>query len=77
MGSRGESKDEDTGSGVAEARNGTSPVGLVLVGSTLGFSDSLAVGAETRTAFAGDDGFTGPEKGKGERFDGSACHCIP
>jgi len=54
---RGKAEDKNSGSWVAEARNGTSPIGLVLVGSALGFTDATAVLTEAGATFAGDDGF--------------------
>lgn len=54
---RGEAEDKNSGSRVAEARNGASPVGLVLVGSALGFTDATAVLTEAGATIAGDDGF--------------------
>ena len=41
--------------GVAKAGDGTGPVGLVVVGTALGFADAAAVVAEAGTAGAGDD----------------------
>lgn len=56
VGSRGEAEDEDAGAGVAEAGNGTGPVGLVLVGAALDLADASAVVAEAGATFAGYDG---------------------
>ncbi len=46
VGSRGESEDEDSGAGIAEAGDGAGPVGLVLVGAAFGFADATAVSRE-------------------------------
>ena len=56
VGPGGEAEDEDAGAGIAEAGNGTGPVGLVLIGAALDLADAAAVVAETRTPLAGDDG---------------------
>ena len=56
VGSRGEAEDEDAGEGVAEAGNGTRPVGLILVGAAFDLADASAVVAEASATFAGYDG---------------------
>jgi len=77
VGSGSEADDEDSGTGVAEAGDGASPVGLVLVGAAFGFADTLAVGAEAGAAFAGDDGLMNLlEKLRRYQCVGG-CHCIP
>ena len=53
--SGGETEDEDAGAQVAEAGDGTGPVGLVDVGAATGLADGFSVEAETRAALAGDD----------------------
>ena len=63
-----ETEDEDAGFGVAEAGDGTGPVGVVDVRAAAGLADGFAVGAEAGTTFAGDDGVA--SKGKGSRKDG-------
>jgi hypothetical protein len=55
VGTGGETEDEDAGARVSKARNGTAPVGLVLIGATFGLGDAAAVGSKTRAALAGDD----------------------
>lgn len=56
MGTRGKAEDEDAGTRIAEARNGTRPVGLILVGAAFDLADPSTVVAETGTTLAGDDG---------------------
>src|ERR1035437_10266839 len=56
VGSGGEAEDEDTGSQIAEARDGTRPVGVILVGTATGFANASAVVAQAGTELAGDDG---------------------
>jgi len=53
----GEAEDQNAGAMVAEAGNGTRPVGLVKVGTPFGLSNAAAVVAKSRATFAGDDGF--------------------
>ncbi len=53
--SGGEADDEDAGAGVAEAGDGTCPVGLVLVGAAPGDADSGTVLAEAGAELAGAD----------------------
>jgi hypothetical protein len=55
VGSGSEAEDEDSRAGVAEAGDGASPVGLVLVGAAFGFADTLAVGTKAGAAIAGND----------------------
>jgi hypothetical protein len=50
-----ETEDEDTCSGVAEARHGPGPVGLVLIGAAFCFTDALAVVAEAGAPLTRDD----------------------
>ena len=75
MGAGGEAEDENAGPGITKARDGTSPVGLILVRATLGFADAAAVVAKTRTAFTGGDGFVNLLKDS--RGTVGRCHCIP
>jgi hypothetical protein len=56
VGAGSESKDQDACARISEARHRACPVGLVLVGSAAGFSNSAAIVSEPRAAFAGDDG---------------------
>ncbi len=55
MGAGSESKDQDAGAWIPEARNGTGPVGLIEVGTAAGFADGGAEGAQARTTLAEDD----------------------
>jgi hypothetical protein len=77
MGARGEAEDEDAGSGIAEARHGAGPVGLVDVGATLGFADAAAIVAETGAAFTGDDGLMNLLEELGRSLGVGGYHCIP
>ena len=56
VGSGGEAEDEGAGSQIAEARDGTRPVGVILVGTATGFANASAVVAQAGTELAGDDG---------------------
>jgi len=58
-----ETKDENTGAGIAEAGDRTRPVGLVEVGFAPGFADALTVGAKARAELARNDGITNLRKG--------------
>ena len=82
VGSGGEAEDEDAGAGIAKAGDGAGPVGLVLVGASLGLADAAAVFAKTGAAFAGDDGLMDLlEELRGclsvGRLGVGGCHCIP
>lgn len=55
VGAGSKAEDEHARAGIPEARYGTSPVLLVLVGAAAGLADSGAVGAEARAELAGDD----------------------
>jgi hypothetical protein len=55
VGGGGETEDDDAGLRIAEARNGTPPVGLVLEGSPLLLGYLLAPGNEARASTTGDD----------------------
>lgn len=77
MGSGGEAKDEKAGPRIAEARNWASPVGLVLIGASLGLTNLLTVAAQANAAFAGDDGLVNLEQRSGKRFGGKTCHSLP
>lgn len=70
-----EAEDEDTGARISEARDGTDPVGLVLIGAAFGFADAAAVVAEAGAAFAIDDGFV--DLLQERRKSAGAVHCIP
>ncbi len=50
-----ETQDQDACGGIAEARHGSAPVGLVAVGAAARAGHFGAPGAETRAALAGDD----------------------
>ena len=43
VGSRGKAEDEETGAGISEAGNGTSPVGLILIRAAAGFADQQPI----------------------------------
>jgi hypothetical protein len=49
VGAWGEAEDEDAGARVAEAGDGTGPVGMVLVGAASGLADAGAVLAQAGT----------------------------
>jgi hypothetical protein len=72
-----EAEDEDTRAGVAEAGNGPSPVGLVLIGATFGLRDTSAVDTETGAALAVDDGLLNLLKVVGRTLCAGWFHCIP
>jgi hypothetical protein len=72
-----EAEDEDSGPGVAKARNGTGPVGLVDIGAAFGFADSAAVFAEARAALAGNDGPMNLLEELRRTLCVGGCHCIP
>jgi hypothetical protein len=57
VGPGSETEDENSGSWIAKPGNGASPIGLVLVGASLGFSDASAVVAKAGAALAVDDRF--------------------
>jgi hypothetical protein len=75
VGSRGQAEDEDSSALVAEAGDGTGPVGLVLVSTALGFAYSAAVSAKPGAALAGNDGFV--DLLKERRVAVGRRHCIP
>jgi len=76
VGSGSEAEDEDAGTRVSEAGNGTSPVGLILVGAAFGLADAPAVLTETRAKLAGDDGFMNLRKDWGRTLFVRSVHCI-
>jgi hypothetical protein len=76
VGARCEAENKDAGSRIAEAGNGTRPVGLVEVGTAFGLSDALTVFAETRAKAAGDDRFTNLLEEWRRTLAGGGCHCI-
>jgi hypothetical protein len=71
-----EAKDEDAGARIAEAGNGTGPVGLVQIGAAFGLADALAVLAQTGAKFAGDDRFANLLQERRRTLDVEGCHCI-
>jgi hypothetical protein len=73
---RSQAKDENTGAGVAEARNGTGPVGLILVGTAFRFADAAAVVAQAGTALTGDDGVANLMEEWGRILCVERWHCI-
>ncbi len=77
VGSGGEAEDEDAGSGIAEARNGAGPIGLIDVGPTFGFAYAAAVVAETGAAFTSDDGLMNLLEELRRSLCAGECHCIP
>jgi hypothetical protein len=77
VGARRKTKNEDSGTGIAEARNRAGPVSLVAIGPAFRFADALAVTAKARTALTGDDGFMDLKQGDRKRFASIPCHCIP
>jgi hypothetical protein len=77
MGAGRKTKDEDSGTGIAEARNRAGPVGLVAISPAFRLADALAVSAKARAALAGNDGFVYLKQWDWKRFAGFACHCIP
>lgn len=74
VGSWSQSEDEDAGTRIAEARNRSRPIDLVLVGSALCFSYSFAVAAKARADLAGDDGLLNLKKGRWKSFWGRTSH---
>ena len=77
VGPGGEAEDEDSCPGVAKARDGTGPVGLVDIGAAFGFADSAAVFAKARAALAGDDGPMNPLEELRRTLCAGGYHCIP
>jgi hypothetical protein len=70
-----EAKDEDAGTVIAKARDGTGPVGVFEVSAAFGLADSAAVVAQAGAAFAFCDGFTNLQK-KWRRTVCRGSHCI-
>jgi hypothetical protein len=77
VGARGQADDKNTGSWVAKSWNGAGPIGLVLVGTPLGFSDSSTVVAQAGAALAGNDGFVNLLEKRRCGLCACGCHCIP
>ena len=77
VGSGREAEDKDSGTGITETWDGSSPVGLVLVGAALGFSDAAAVGTKSGTALAGDDVLVNLREKLRRNLCARRCHCIP
>jgi hypothetical protein len=77
VGSWGEAKDEDAGARVAEAGNGASPVGLVLVGAAFGFADATAVSAKARATLTRNDGLVNLLEELRRNLGAGGGHCIP
>ncbi len=65
VGAWGQTEDEDASARVAEAGDGTSPIGLILVGAAFGLSYPAAILPETGTELAANDGFANLEKSWG------------
>jgi hypothetical protein len=72
----GQAEDENAGTGVAKARNGTRPVGLVLVGTAFRFTDSSAVVAQAGTALTGNDRVANLMEEWGRILFVERWHCI-
>lgn len=72
-----ETEDEDTCAGVTEARDGLSPVGLVLIGAAFCFTDALAVVAEAGAPLTRDDGTVNLLQFVGRYLYVRRCHWIP
>lgn len=77
MGSGCQAKDKNTGTSVSKAGNGTRPVGLILIGTTLGFADSAAIIAKSGTAAALDDRIVDLLQDWRKRLNFRATHYIP
>jgi len=77
VGPGSEAKDQDAGARVAEAGDGTGPVGLVLIGATPGFADAAAVVAKAGAAGAIDDGLVDLLQKRRKRLNFGSGHCIP
>jgi hypothetical protein len=77
VGAGGQAEDKNSGSWVAKSGNGASPIGLVLVGAPLGFSDASTVFAQAGAALAGDDGFVNLLEERRCGRCACGCHCIP
>jgi hypothetical protein len=76
VGARGQAEDENSGSWVAKSGNGASPIGLVLIGTPLGFSDASTVFAQAGAALAGDDGFVNLLEERRCGLCACGCHYI-
>jgi len=72
-----EAEDKDSSPGVTKTRDWASPIGLVLVSSTLGFSDFAAIGPQSGAALASDDGLVDLWEKMGRNLCVGRCHCIP
>ena len=57
VGAGGKAEDENSSPVVAEARDRTSPIGLILIGSAFGFADAPAVVPKAAAPLASGDGF--------------------
>ena len=77
VGAGGEAEDEDSGPGVAKARDGAGPVGLVNISAAFGFADSSAVFTKTGAALAGDDGSMNLLEEWRRTLCVGGYHCIP
>jgi hypothetical protein len=77
VGAGGKAEDEDSSFGVSEARNGSGPVGLILVGTAFGFADAAAVVTKTRAAVTGNDGFANLLEKLRRYLCVRECHSIP
>ena len=73
---RSQAEDENAGAGVAEARNGARPVGLVLVGTAFRFADAAAVVAQAGTTFTANDGIANLLEEWGRILCIERWHCV-
>jgi hypothetical protein len=74
MSAGSKSKNKDASAKVAEAGNGTGPVGLVLISAAAGFADSAAIVTQARTALAPDDGIVDLLQNRRERLNFRTSH---
>ncbi len=72
----GEAENQDACAWVAEAGNGTGPVGLIQVGTAFRFAYAATIVAKAGTAFTGNDGVTNLMKEWGRILCVERCHCI-
>jgi len=76
VGAGGKAENENAGSGVAEAGNGTGPVSLVQIGTAFRLADAAAVVTKAGTAFTGNDGVANLLEEWGRILCVKRCHCI-
>jgi hypothetical protein len=73
----GKPQNKNAGARVSEAGNGAGPVGLVLIGTASGFSDSAAIIAKARATVALDDRLADLLQNRREGLNFRTGHCIP